>query len=159
MARRVRLEELYKVWQGRVAGALSFANSRRQAQRRTGAISNHLVRGFRQLELDTVEDAKVRHFVPFAQALIDLEEARIKMVPLDSERTAIELTALIKTISETRTALEKEHDADKHIADQAAQLTAKASRDLGTVVQVLRRIRSDVHVVGRGALQRGQQEP
>lgn len=123
-ARRARLDTLYKAWQARVS-ALPFANLPLEAQADNVLLQNHLTRALRQLDLDAADDAKIRHFVPFAQTLIDLEEARVKMLPLNPESVANQLSGLTKTIAETRAELEKEHGADKHVADQAAQLVGK----------------------------------
>ena len=123
-ARRTRFSELYRHWQVEVTG-LTFADLPSIAKADDVLFQNHLARVLRQLDLDAAEDAKIRHFVPFAQTLIDLEEARIKMLPLTPEKAANELSGLTKTISDTRAVLEKEHGPDKHVADQAAQLVSK----------------------------------
>ena len=63
--------------------------------------------------------------MPFAQTIIDLDEARIKMGPINAEKAANELSGLTKAITATRATLEKEKNPDKHVADQGAQLVGR----------------------------------
>jgi uncharacterized protein (DUF885 family) len=129
-ARRVRFAELYKTWQTTI-GALPFDSLPLESQADAALLLNHLTRAQRQLELDSTEDEKVRHFVPFAQTVIDLEEARVKMMPLDSEKTAASLNDLTKAIAASRAMLEKEKSPDKHTADEAADLAKQLHDVLG----------------------------
>src|SRR5580693_3707119 len=70
-ARRARLAELYRHWQSELS-ALKFTDLAPSAKADDVLFENHLKRSARQLDLDAVEDSKVRHFVPFAQTVIDL---------------------------------------------------------------------------------------
>ncbi|MHB8635893.1 MAG: DUF885 family protein [Fimbriimonadaceae bacterium] len=123
-ARRARFGELYRHWQSKL-NALDFAHLSPAAQADDSLFQNHLTRALRQLDLDAAESVKVGHFVPFSQTIVDLAEARIKMAPLDAERTAAELSALTKTIAAVQAELAKERHPDKHVADEGAQLVAQ----------------------------------
>ncbi|HLK15777.1 MAG TPA: DUF885 family protein [Fimbriimonadaceae bacterium] len=123
-ARRTRLGELYRHWKAEFE-KLPFEKLSPTAKADDVLVQNHLVRAMRQLDLDAAEDDKIRHFIPFAQTIIELEEARIKMVPVEPEKVAAELGALTKTMAATKAQLEKERNPDKHVADEAAQLAGR----------------------------------
>ncbi len=129
-ARRARFQTLYADWQRRVSG-LPFDGQSVEFQADTTLFLNHLQRAQRQLELDKVEDEKVSHFVPFAQTVVNLEEARIQMKPMDSEKTAATLADLTKAIAAAKASLEKEKNPDKHTADEGADLVKHLHDVLG----------------------------
>src|SRR5262249_9749551 len=63
-------------------------------------------RALRELEAQAKADAEVAPLVPFAPAIIGLEEARRRMERIDSMKAAGRLTELRKQIAESRKALE-----------------------------------------------------
>lgn len=128
-ARRTRFGNLYRDWKSQLAG-LPFDSLPLEAKADDVLFHNHLDRAERQLELDDLDDAKVKHFVPFAQTVIDLEESRIKMDPLDPEKAANTVNALTKAIASAKADLEKDKHVDQHVADRGAQLVSQLHKGL-----------------------------
>jgi uncharacterized protein (DUF885 family) len=63
---------------------------------------NHLEHELRQLDIEEKQQAEMTAFIPFSKAIIDLEESRRRMEPIDSAKTAATLTNLKKQVDETR---------------------------------------------------------
>jgi uncharacterized protein DUF885 len=66
----------------------------------------HLEHELRQLDIDAKQFAEIQPLVPFAKTIIDLEETRRKMEPIDSAKTAVALTNLKKQVDDTRRLVE-----------------------------------------------------
>jgi hypothetical protein len=66
----------------------------------------HLERELRQLDIEEKQLADIKPLVPFASAIVSLEEARRRMEPIDSAKTAASLNDIRKQIEETRRAVE-----------------------------------------------------
>jgi hypothetical protein len=69
-------------------------------------LKNHLEYEMRQLDIQSKQLAEIEALVPFLQSIIDLEESRRRMEPIDSAKTAAVLTHLKKQIDDTRKAVE-----------------------------------------------------
>jgi uncharacterized protein (DUF885 family) len=67
---------------------------------------HHLEGELRQLDLDNKQIAEIQPLVPFARTIVDLEESRRRMEPIDSAKAAVTLTNLKKQIDETRRSIE-----------------------------------------------------
>src|SRR5687767_5775110 len=67
---------------------------------------NHLERELRQLDIEEKQLADMKPLIPFASAIVSLEEARRRMEPIDSAKTAATLNELKRQIEETRRAVE-----------------------------------------------------
>ena len=66
----------------------------------------HLEHELRELDLEGKQIAEIQPLVPFAKTIIELEETRRRMEPIDSAKSAVTLTNLKKQIDETRRAVE-----------------------------------------------------
>ena len=66
----------------------------------------HLERELRQLDIDEKQLADLKPLVPFASAIVSLEESRRRMEPIDSAKTAATLNDIRKQIEETRRGVE-----------------------------------------------------
>jgi hypothetical protein len=69
-------------------------------------LKNDLEYELRQLDIQSRQIAEIAPLIPFAASIIDLEEARRKMEPIDSARAAATLTSLRKQIDDKRQSLE-----------------------------------------------------
>jgi hypothetical protein len=78
---------------------------------------NHLEHELRQLSIEEKQQAEIASLVPFSKAIVDLEEARRRMEPIDSARTAATLTSLKKQTDEVRKILEAGLRAEAQGAD------------------------------------------
>src|SRR5687767_11660612 len=67
---------------------------------------NHLERELRQLDIEEKQLADMKPLIPFASAIVSLEEARRRMEPMDSAKTAATLNELKRQIEATRRAVE-----------------------------------------------------
>lgn len=67
---------------------------------------SYLERELRQLDIEEKQLADMKPLIPFASAIVSLEEARRRMEPIDSARTAATLNELKRQIEETRRAVE-----------------------------------------------------
>jgi hypothetical protein len=67
---------------------------------------NHLERELRQLDIEEKQLADMKALIPFASAIVSLEETRRRMEPIDSAKTAATLNELKRQIESTRRAVE-----------------------------------------------------
>lgn len=68
---------------------------------------NHLERELRQLDIEATQITQIESLVPFAMTIVGLEEARRRMEPIDSAKTAATLASLKKQIEDTRRGIEE----------------------------------------------------
>jgi hypothetical protein len=67
---------------------------------------SYLERELRQLDIEEKQLADMKPLIPFAPTIVSLEEARRRMEPIDSAKTAATLNELKRQIEETRRAVE-----------------------------------------------------
>lgn len=67
---------------------------------------NHLEHELRQLDIEAKQQAEIEPLIPFGKTIVDLEEARRAMQPIDSAKTAAILNDLKKQVDETRRKIE-----------------------------------------------------
>jgi uncharacterized protein (DUF885 family) len=104
-ARAARFRQLYSDWLAQLQ-KLNFDAMSQKGKVDYLLLKNHLEYETRQLEIQTKQLAEIQPLVPFATVIIGLEEARRRMEPIDSARTAASLTNLKKQIDDTRKAVE-----------------------------------------------------
>jgi uncharacterized protein (DUF885 family) len=104
-ARRERLQKFYADALERIQ-KLDFDSMSQEGKVDYILFRNHLEHELRQLDIEAKQVAGIEPLVPFAKAIVDLEEARRRMEPIDSAKAAATLTALKKQIEDTRTLVE-----------------------------------------------------
>ena len=67
---------------------------------------NHLEYELRQLDIQGKQLAEIQPLIPFAKTIIDLEEARRRMEPINSAKVAATLNEMRKQVDERRRAVE-----------------------------------------------------
>jgi len=67
---------------------------------------NHLEHELRQLDIEEKQQAEITPLIPFGKSIVDLEEARRRMDPIDSAKAATTLNALKKQVEDTRRQVE-----------------------------------------------------
>jgi uncharacterized protein (DUF885 family) len=67
---------------------------------------NHLEHELRQLDIEEKQQAEIAPLIPFGKTIVDLEEARRRMDPVDSAKAAVTLNALKKQVEDTRRQVE-----------------------------------------------------
>ena len=67
---------------------------------------NQLDHELRQLDIEEKQQAEIAPLIPFGKTIVDLEEARRRMEPIDSAKTAVTLNNLKKQVDDTRRQVE-----------------------------------------------------
>jgi uncharacterized protein (DUF885 family) len=67
---------------------------------------NHLEHELRQLDIEEKQQAEIAPLIPFGKTIVDMEEARRRMDPIDSAKVAVTLNALKKQVEDTRRQVE-----------------------------------------------------
>jgi uncharacterized protein (DUF885 family) len=67
---------------------------------------SHLEHELRQLDIEAKQQAEIEPLIPFGKTIVDLEEMRRRMEPIDSAKTAATLTNLKKQIDDKRKLVE-----------------------------------------------------
>jgi uncharacterized protein (DUF885 family) len=92
----------------------------------------------RELDHDQKRVSEVAGLLPFSQGVIQLEEARRRMEPVDSAKSAKALTEITDAISKTRKELEKQLKDDKKGSNSTLPGKVTANR-AATMVDEMRR--------------------
>jgi uncharacterized protein (DUF885 family) len=121
-SRRERMKQLYSEWLGRLA-QLDFDAMSPPARIDYVLFQNHLQHELRHLDLQAKNQAETAPLLPFAQTIVDLEEARHRMQPIDSAKVAGILDGLSRQIDANRRSLEaslRSSPIKKTVANRAA---------------------------------------
>jgi dipeptidyl aminopeptidase/acylaminoacyl peptidase/uncharacterized protein (DUF885 family) len=101
-----RVREFTTEWLSRL-GRLEFDPLSRDAQVDYLLFKNHLTHELRQLDIRARAQADSAALVPFAQMIVDLDEARRQLKPADWSQVAASLNQMAKQIEAKRAALQK----------------------------------------------------
>ena len=100
-ARRDRFRKFYADALERIR-KLDFDSMSQEGKADYVLFKNHLEHEFRQLDIEEKQLAEIQPLIPFAKAIVDLEEARRRMEPIDSPKAAVILNTLKKQVEDTR---------------------------------------------------------
>jgi hypothetical protein len=103
--RATRLKKFYTEWRDQL-GKLDFEAMSPDGRVDYLLFNNHLDYQLRQLDIQSKQFAEAEPLIPFAKTIIELEEARRRMEPIDSVKAAAVLTDMRKQIEDTRKAVE-----------------------------------------------------
>ena len=117
-ARRARFKKLYEEQLASLK-TLDFDAMSQDGKVDYLLFKNHLEYELRQLEIQGQQISEIQPLIPFAETIIGLEEARRRMEPINSAKTAATLTELRKTIDERRRAIEGGFKVKKTVANRA----------------------------------------
>ncbi len=104
-ARRERFRKFYNEWLASLQ-SLNFDSMSEDGKIDYLLFKNHLEYELRQLDIQSRQISEIEPLVPFATRIIELEEARRRMEPIDSAKTAAILNDLRKQVDERRRAIE-----------------------------------------------------
>ncbi len=104
-ARRDRFRKFYSDALERIQ-KLDFDSMSQEGKVDYVLFKNHLEHELRQLDIEEKQLAEIQPLIPFARTIVDLEEARRRMEPIDSAKAAATLTNLKKQIDDTRRGVE-----------------------------------------------------
>ncbi|HEV2836582.1 MAG TPA: DUF885 family protein, partial [Pyrinomonadaceae bacterium] len=119
-ARRARFKKLYEEWLATLKSQ-DFDSMSQDGKIDYLLFKNHLEYELRQLDIQEKQLAEIQPLVPFANTLIDLEETRRRMEPINSAKIAATLTEMRKTVDERRRAVEG-LKPKKTVANRAVQV-------------------------------------
>ncbi len=104
-ARRERFRKFYSDALERIQ-KLNFDSMSQEGKVDYILFRSHLEHELRQLDIEAKQQAEIEPLVPFAKTIIDFEEARRSMAPIDSAKAAATLNDLKKQLDETRRRVE-----------------------------------------------------
>ncbi len=104
-ARQARFRQFYSDWLAAIQ-KLDFDSMSQEGKVDYILFKNHLDYELRQLDTQAKQFAEMESLLPFAKAIIDLEEARRRMEPVDAGKSAAVLTELKRQVDERRRQLE-----------------------------------------------------
>jgi uncharacterized protein (DUF885 family) len=104
-SRRERFKKFYEEWLASLQ-SLDFDSMSQDGKIDYILFKNHLEYELRQLDIQTRQLTEIEPLVTFATTIIDLEEARRRMEPIDSAKVAATLNDLRKQVDERRRAIE-----------------------------------------------------
>ena len=104
-ARRERFRKFYTEWLTSLQ-KLDFDSMSQDGKVDYILFKNHLEYELRQLDIQGKQLAEIQPMIPFANTIIDLEEARRRMEPINSAKVAAALNELRKQIDDRRRAIE-----------------------------------------------------
>jgi uncharacterized protein (DUF885 family) len=104
-ARRERFRKLYNDWLASLQ-KIDFDSLSQDGRIDYILFKNHLEYELRQLDIQAKQLEEIQPLIPFAKTIIDFEEARRRMEPIDSAKAAATLNDLKKQVDERRTTVE-----------------------------------------------------
>ena len=122
-ARFARLKQFCSEWRARLA-EINFDSMSQAGRVDYLLFKNQLDYELRQFDIQSKQFAETESLIPFAKTIIELEESRRRMEPINSEKTAARLTSLSKQINDIRKAAETSKPEDK-ASGKAEQVRAK----------------------------------
>ncbi|HJT66253.1 MAG TPA: DUF885 family protein [Pyrinomonadaceae bacterium] len=123
-ARRARFRKFYEEWLASLK-SLDFDSMSQDGKIDYLLFKNHLEYELRQLDLQAQQLTELQPLLPFANTIIELEEARRRMETINSGKVAGTLTELKKQVDERKRAVEGGLQVKKTVANRAlATMTA-----------------------------------
>jgi uncharacterized protein (DUF885 family) len=104
-ARRDRFRKFYNDWLASLL-KVDFDSMSQDGKIDYILFKNHLEYELRQLDIQAKQLEEIQPLVPFAKTIVDLEETRRRMEPIDSAKVAATLTSLRKQVDDRRRAIE-----------------------------------------------------
>jgi uncharacterized protein (DUF885 family) len=104
-SRRERFKKFYEEWLASLP-SLDFDSMSQDGKIDYILFKNHLEYELRQLDIQSRQISEIEPLVPFGAKIIELEEARRRMEPIDSAKLAATLNDLKKQVDERRRAIE-----------------------------------------------------
>ena len=104
-SRRERFKKFYEEWLSSLQSQ-NFDSMSQDGKIDYILFKNHLEYELRQLDIQSRQISEIEPLVPFGNKIIELEEARRRMEPIDSAKLATTLNELRKQVDERRRAIE-----------------------------------------------------
>ena len=136
-----RLRRFYEE-QLRKLGAVDFKSLDQDGRIDFLLFQNQLRFELRELDHDQKRVTEVAGLLPFSQGIIQLEESRRRMEPVDSAKSAKALTEITEAISKTRKELEKQLKDDKKGSNSTLPGKVTANRAASMVDELRRTLKN-----------------
>ena len=104
-SRRDRLRKFYSDWLEQLS-KLNFDSMSEDGKIDYILFKNHLETELRQLDIQARQFAEIQPLIPFNKTIIELEESRRRMEPIDSAKTAASLNDVRKQVENAQRAVE-----------------------------------------------------
>jgi uncharacterized protein (DUF885 family) len=140
-ARRERFRKFYSDALERIK-TLDFDSMSQEGKVDYILFRNHLEHELRQLDIEATQLAQMSSLIPFAKTIIDLEEARRRMEPIDSAKAAATLTSLKAQVEDARKSLEASLKAADAAADAIRVKKTVAFRAVGATNNLRNNLRN-----------------
>ncbi|HEY6045201.1 MAG TPA: DUF885 family protein [Pyrinomonadaceae bacterium] len=140
-ARRQRFQKFYADALARIKN-LDFDAMSQEGKVDYILFRNHLEHELRQLDIEARQVAEMESLLPFAKTIVDLEEARRRMEPIDSAKAATTLTGLKKQIDDTRKLIEAGLKAGAGESDVIRVKKTVAFRAVGAINNLRNNLRN-----------------
>jgi Bacterial protein of unknown function (DUF885) len=131
-SRSDRFKKFYEEWLASLPG-LNFDSMSQDGKIDYILFKNHLEYELRQLDIQSRQFSEIEPLVPFAAKIIDLEETRRRMEPIDSVKIAAALNDLRKQVDERRRAVELGLRSGDASNDPARLKKTVANRAVATI--------------------------
>ena len=134
-ARRERFKRFYEEWLKSLQ-SLDFDAMSQDGKIDYLLLKNHLENELRQLDIQSRQFDDIEPLLPFAAKIIELEETRRRMEPIDSAKAATALNDLRKQVDERRRAIElglRESRSGNSNNETAAMKKAVANRAVAAI--------------------------
>jgi uncharacterized protein (DUF885 family) len=126
-ARRERFRKFYSDWLASLI-KLDFDSMSQDGKIDYILFKNHLEYELRQLDIQARQMEEIRPLIPFAKTIIDFEETRRRMEPIDSAKAAATLTDLKKQVDDRRLTVELGLRPDGRGSNGAATETMRVKK-------------------------------
>ena len=126
-----RMKQFYSEWLA-AAGRMNFDSMSQDGRIDYLLFKNQLDYQLRQLDTEAKNLKEVESLLPFAPAIVALEESRRRMETMDSAKAAATLTQLEKQIDQTRKSLEADgpKNVKKFLANRVVRITDELKTSL-----------------------------
>lgn len=139
--RRARFDQFHREWLATL-DQLNYSSLAQDEQVDYLLFKNYLDHELRESEIRGKVLADLAPLLPFSPAIIELEEARRRMGPVDSAKVAGSLTLLTKQLEATRRAIEAGLSAGKEEKPSLTVTKVQASRAMNEVSALRRTLKS-----------------
>ena len=133
-ARAERLDSFLAEWEGRLP-EVGWETLDRQERIDRILLEDHL--GYERIRIarDRAREAEIRDWIPFAETVVELEESRRAMDPLDPKLAASRLTELTEAVKAAREGLEKRKEEGETLS---AVLGRRAAAEVDALREALK---------------------
>ncbi len=135
--RRKRMKEFYAGWLSRLA-RLNFDTLSQDGRIDYLLFHNHLQNALRQLDHEAKQLSETEPLASFAQTIIDLEEARRQMQPMDSAKAAAAVDGLQKQVEATRKSIEASLKKEPPAAMVKKTVANRAANNIDSLRKILK---------------------